>query len=530
MTTSIVTIKDAFRNIVEQYPDKTALIFKDESYTFSELDQITVKIAAYFYNKGLRKQEKVIMYLPHMPQWIAIWLAMQRLGVVVIPVTHFYGHDELRYIARDSETQTIFCMDKNFDQVLKAADDQPFKTIIVVGDELVSDSGQENDAIEAEVISYTSIMNGKTLPLPDVQVEGKDLAEILYTGGTTGVPKGVPLTNLLLITAMNVKRAEFEPILPKGTGVALQGAPLFHILGKEMGFSALLSGDALVLLAKMELEDLFAHIEKHKVTTFFGTPTLCRMILEHENVSKYDFSSLVYVFTAGETMPIEVGRRWAEAFGKPPYNGYGSTETCGGISGIPVEENFPEGTSGRIVPTKEVKLINPDTQEPVPLGEPGEILVSSENMVTAYLNKPEETARHFVEIDGKTWYRTGDIVRIDADGWLYFMDRSVNMIKHKGYRVAATKVEAVLYKHEAVSECCVIGVPDAKFGETVKAFVVLKAGAKDVTAEELLSFCKEKLSSYEVPALVEFHSSLPKSPVGKILKRKVRDEERSKAN
>ena len=526
MAKDIVTIKDAFRNIVEEYPHKTAVIFNDEKYTFLQLDQLVEKIAAYFHNKGMKKQEKAIIYMSHMPQWVAIWLAMQRLGVAVIPVTHFYGHEELSYIAKDSETRTIFCMDRNFNQVLQATVHTPFKNIIVVGDNYSLDSAHAVLAKGAEVLSYASIMHGETLPLPEVQVEANDLAEILYTGGTTGVPKGVPLKNSLLLTAMNVKRAEFEPALPKGKGVALQGAPLFHILGKEMGFSALLSGDTLVLLAKMDLDEILAHIEKHKVTTFFCTPTLCRMILEHENINKYDFSSLVYVFTAGEAMPKEVGRRWTEVFGNPSYNGYGSTETCGGIAGIPLGIPFPEGTSGRIVPTKEVMLLKQDTQEPAAPGEPGELLVHSEDMVTRYLNKPEETAKHFVEIDGKIWYKTGDIVRFDEDGWLFFVDRSVDLIKHKGYRVAATKVEAVIYKHEAVSECCVVGVPDEKFGEKIKAFIITKVGYDGVTAEEIINWCKDKLSSYEVPNHVKFSEVLPKSAVGKILRRKLRDQER----
>lgn len=524
--TNLGTINKVFCTAVEKFPEKNALIFKDEKYTFSELDRLVEQVAAFFYSKGLRKGERIILYLSHMSEWVVVWLGMQRLGVVVIPVTHFYGHEELSYIAKDSEAETVFCMDKNLDQVVKAAKSRPFKRIIVVGSELpkpvqCSETG-------AEIIPFTTVLNETVPPLPEVRVEAGDVAEILYTGGTTGFPKGVPLSNINLLTAMNNKRTEFEPIVPMGSGVALQGAPLNHILGKEVGFSSLLSGDTLILLAKMDLEDLFSHIEKYGVTTLFGTPTLCRMILEHEKFKDYDFSSLAYVFTAGEAMPGEVARKWTKTFGKRIYNGLGSTETCGGISGIPVEEDFPEGTAGKIVPTKEVKLINPETLEPAAPGEPGELWVHSENMVTAYLNKPEETARHFIEVDGKTWYKTGDIVRIDENGWLFFVDRSVDLIKHKGYRVAASKVEAALYKHDAVSECCIVGVPDDKVGEKVKAFVVLKPGMENVTADELIQWCKRSLSSYEVPNFVEFRTELPKSPVGKILRRKLRDEERQK--
>jgi long-chain acyl-CoA synthetase len=180
------------------------------------------------------------------------------------------------------------------------------------------------------------------------------------------------------------------------------------------------------------------------------------------------------------------------------------------------------------VPAKQAKLVDPDTLELVPTNTPGELLVSSENMVDGYWNKPEETALHFINLDGKLWYKTGDILRMDENGWLFFVDRSVDMIKHKGYRVAATKIESVLLKHDAVSECCVVGVPDKDVGEKIKAFVVPKMDARDITADKLIQWCSERLATYEVPQYIEFRNTLPKSAVGKLLRRKLRDEERQK--
>jgi len=522
------TIDATFRELVKNRPNRTAIIFKNKKYSFAELDGMVEKIAAYLAEKGVKKQERAIIYLPHMPQWVGAWLAMQRLGAVAVPVTHFYGYEELSYIGKDSEARIIFCADRNLDQVIKAAKNSLFERIIVVGDEFSAQSIERTPAKEVEIISFSSILSGNYPLLPAIQVKSSDIAEILYTGGTTGLPKGVPLSNILLLEAIQVSRDMSESVVPKGEAVALQGVPLNHIFGQEVGLGALLFGDTLILLPRMDLEDLFSHIEKYKASIFFCTPTLCRMILEHENVENYDFSSLVYVYTAGEALPVEVARKWTQKFKMPLYNGLGSTETCGGISLTPAGQPFPEGTGGKISPIKQVKLLDPDTQEPVSPGEPGELYVASENMVTAYLNKPEETALHFVQMDGRMWYKTGDIVRIDKDGWLFFVDRSVDMIKHKGYRVAATKVEGVLYKHPAVVECCVVGVPDPKVGEKVKGFVVLKAGYEDVTAEELINWCSERLASYEVPSMVEFRETLPKTAVGKILRRQVRDEERRK--
>lgn len=227
-------------------------------------------------------------------------------------------------------------------------------------------------------------------------------------------------------------------------------------------------------------------------------------------------------------MPQEVAERWLKRFGKPVYQGYGATETCGRVSLTPMGENPPGGTAGRVTALQKVKLVDPDTLAPVPPGEPGELLVSSDHMVTAYWNKPEETADCFVRIEGRLWYRTRDIVCIDENGWLFYLDRSVDTIKHKGYRVAASEIESVLQEHHAVVASCVVGIPDEKVGERIKAFVVLKTDIKGISAYELMKWCRERLSSYKVPQYIEFRDMLPKSKVGKLLRRELRAEERKR--
>lgn len=522
-------INMAFRKTVEKYPHKTAIVFNEKELSFSQLDKMVEKVAAFLYQAGVKKGERAIIYLPHMPQWIAAWLGLQRIGAIAIPVTHFYGHGELAYIAGDSGAETVFCAAANYEQVVKATPGSSFKRIIIAD----SDNGKQPldsgaPAAQPEVFSFAAVLDRDYPSLPPLEVESTDIAEILYTGGTTGFPKGVPLPHVLSLTAMYTKRTEFETLIPKGEGVTVQGAPLNHILGQELGLGSLMAGDTLVLLPKMDIEMLLSHMAKYRANIFFCTPTLCRMILDHPKLDEYDLSSLLYVFTAGEALPAETASRWAKKFGRQLSHGYGSTESCGIITGIPVGAPYPEGTAGKVVPNKRVKLINADTLEPALPGEPGELYVASDPMVTAYLNKPEETARHFVEIDGQTWYKTGDIVKIDPDGWVFFVDRSVDLIKHKGYRVAATRVETAIYKHQGVGECCVVGVPDEGVGERIKAFIVPKANAGDVNADEIINWCKGHLSSYEVPYYVQFTDALPKSPVGKILRKKLRDEERQR--
>jgi long-chain acyl-CoA synthetase len=225
---------------------------------------------------------------------------------------------------------------------------------------------------------------------------------------------------------------------------------------------------------------------------------------------------------------MEIADRWLRKFGRPLYQGYGATETCGRVSLTPMDEEAPPGSAGRITPLQRVMLVDPDTLEPVPAGEPGELLVSSDHMVTVYWNKPRETAESFITMEGRLWYRTRDIVRIDEKGWLFFLDRSTDLIKHKGYRVAAAEVETVLQEHPTVIAACAVGIPDPDVGERIKAFVVLKEDVRGVTGYELLRWCRERLAPYKVPQYIEFRDSLPKSKVGKLLRREMKAEERMK--
>jgi long-chain acyl-CoA synthetase len=278
----------------------------------------------------------------------------------------------------------------------------------------------------------------------------------------------------------------------------------------------------------MNLDAAFDHVERYRATTILGTPTFYRMMLEHERVERYDLTSLRFSFSGGDALPLETARRWRERTGHPLYQGYGATETAGGVALCGADVPGPPGTVGRVCAHQAVLLADPATLQPVPEGEAGELLVSSRHMVRAYWNKPEETSRCFVTLRDRLWYRTGDVMRRDADGWLFFQDRSVDVIKHKGYRVAASKVDNVLHEHPAVIAACTIGVPDGVVGERIKSYVVVRNDVKGVHAQELVRFCKDRLAPYEVPQYVEFRDALPKSKAGKVLRRELRDEERRK--
>jgi len=253
------------------------------------------------------------------------------------------------------------------------------------------------------------------------------------------------------------------------------------------------------------------------------------MILENDRLDQYDLSSLTYCYCGGDVLPFEVYKRWKELTGVPIYQVYGSTE-AGHVTYSRIGKEPKPETIGLPLKSRQVLVADPETLVPVPQGQSGELLVTSPYTVKKYWNKDEETARSYVEINGTTYYRMGDYVRQESDGELAYMERSADMIKHKGYRVSASEVEAVLQDHPTVIGACVVGVPDAKAGERIKAIVVLKQDARGVGGADLLRWCKERLASYKVPSYIEFRDMLPKSKVGKLLRREIRDEERRKTS
>ena len=535
------TIYEQFEKAARDFSEKQALLYIGETYSYSHLQEAIEKLAASLHGLGIRKGDKAILYLPNCPQWVMAWFALLRLGAVAIPVSPIYTPIDLKYMINDSGAETIFCLDTNFGYVSQVFQETGLQRVVITNvAELLPwwkrvigvgfDKIPRGKAPSVEhIYGFKGLLKrGDPSQLPPYEAEKEETIEMLYTGGTTGLPKGVPFANITFLESVAEQRAMSEAYIPKGQDIIIQGGPLFHILGQAMGLGALLSGDTLILLPKVNLDGLFAQIQRYGATTFFGVPTMYRMILEHERLDYYDLGSLKYCFCAGDVLPVEVGDRWVKKFEKPLYQGYGATETCGRVSLTPMGEDAPLGSAGKIMPLQNITLTDPETLEPVPQGQPGELLVSSEHMVRAYWNKPEETAECFVEMEGRLWYRTRDIVNVDENGWLFYLDRSVDMIKHKGYRVASSEIESVLQGHQAVVASCVVGIKDEKVGERIKAFVVLKEDVKGVSAYDLMRWCREKLAPYKVPQYIEFRDMLPKSKVGKLLRRELRAEEQKK--
>ncbi len=533
-------IFSTFGQTAERRGHNTAVIYLGTRYSYLTLKDLSERFASALLDIGVRRGQRVMLYIPNGIQWVVSWLGIQRADAVCVPITPIYTPHDLRYIANDSEAEAIVCADTNFGYVKSVLPDTRIKTVVVskMADLLpawkryfgflfdVIPKGKM--ALGGNVYAMTHLLanyKGGTETLPAPRNRDRDIAEILYTGGTTKHPKGVPIPHDLFLVSADEQIRTSEPLFPPEANIIVGNAPLFHILGQTCSLATLLVGGTLMLQPKVNLDATFDSIQRFKAKTMIGVPTLYRMILEHSRLEQYDLSSVEYWYSAGDVLPVEVGKRWQEKFGKVIYQGYGATETCGGVSMCPTDMKNPPKSVGRIVPSKRVRIVLPGTLETVKPGEPGELLVTSENMVTSYLNKPEETEASFVELDGDLWYRTSDIMRMDEDENLFFVDRTVDTIKHKGYRVSASEIEAVLQEHPAVIGSCVVGLPDPKVGERIKAYVVLKEDVKGITGYDLIKWCRKQLVAYKVPQYIEFRDMLPKSKVGKLLRREIRSEE-----
>ncbi len=535
------SIYSVFEKTAEKFPGRTAVIYIGTKYTYANLKKMAENFSESLSKLGIHSGEKVILYIPNSIQWIVSWLAVQRLGAVTVPITPIYTPYDIEYIARDSQAGAIICSDTNFGYVKRVLANTAIQKVIISSliellpvykrlfgllFDIIPGGKVRYDRHTASFKKLVS-MKFQDLSMPEHSTSGSDTAQILYTGGTIKHPKGVPMSHDLFLISALEQILVTEPMFPPEENVIYAGAPLFHILGQTCSLSTILTGGCIILQPKVNMDATFAAIERYRAKTMIGVPTFYRMILEHDRLDNYDLSSLQYCFSAGDVLPVEVGKRWFDRFHKPIFQGYGATETCGGISMCYPSDENPAKSVGRVVPSKEVLLVDPATLEPVKTGEPGELLVRSAHMVSAYLNKPEETEISFIEIDGKKWYRTSDIMQFDDDGNLFFVDRTVDLIKHKGYRISSSEVEAVLQEHPAVIASCVIGIPDPKVGERIKAFVVLKDDVKGITGYDLIHWCKDKLVAYKIPQYIEFRDMLPKSKVGKLLRREIRTQEES---
>ena len=530
-----------FDQMSEKYPGKTAVLYLGEHFTYQRLKNLSQRFAGGLRNLGVKKGDKVLLYIPNCIQWVVAYLGIQRAGAVLVPVSPIYTSHEIGYMINNSGARTIICMDTNFGYVKETFGTTTLKQAIVTNlvdllpawkrglgflfDKVPNGKVDYDDT----VFSFKSIL--KSPPLTsDVDIDPvNDLSYILYTGGTTGFPKGVPGNHIGSTSYINDVTFDVAgDHLKEGEDVYIAVNPLFHIMA--LGFFmaiGLNKGNMVILMPQPQVDAILESIQRYHVRWLLGVPALYRMILENDRMDEYDLSSLTYCFCGGDVLPGKVMNRFKEKYDLPIYQVYGSTE-AGHVTYSKIGSEPSSGSIGYPLESRECIVVDPVTLECVEDGENGELFVTSPYALKEYYEKPNETEKTYIKVNDKVYCRMGDYVSCKPDGELVYMERSADVIKHKGFRVSASEIEATLQDHPTVINACVIGIPDDKVGERIKAIVVLKEDARGVGGVELIKWCRERLASYKVPGYVEFRDMLPKSKVGKLLRREVRDDERRK--
>lgn len=531
-----------FYESCDRYPDRAALVYLGTRYTYRQLRDAVERFAAALAGLGVGHGDRVMLYLGNCPQWVIANFAINRIGAVVVPVSPIYTAHELEYLVEDAGVETVICQDTNFGYVREVQGRTGLTRIIVTTftellprwktalGHLLHKLPRGKVAWGPGVHRFGALLRSGPARAPEVAIDPlRDLAYIMYTGGTTGFPKGVPGNHATEVAYIgDVMDEVVGPSTEPGADRVLLVNPLYHIMAKGFLIAAGLNfGNTAILMPLPHVDAMLREIERHKIRWMLGVPALYRMILESDRVDQYRLDSLAYCFCGGDVLPGEVFNRWRELTRAPIYQVYGSTEVGHVAYSRPGEE--PEPTViGTPLASYRCKVVDPATLQEVGLGQTGELLVTSDVNLKSYWNKPGETERSFVEVAGEIYYRMGDYVTRTERGEIRFMERTADVIKHKGYRVSASEVEAALQDHPTVLGACVVGVEDDAVGERIKAIVVLKTDAKGVSGTDLRSWCRDRLASYKVPEYIEFRDMLPKSKVGKLLRREIRDEERRK--
>ena len=527
-----------FDRMSAKYPDRTALIYLGERFSYRRLRELSERFAGGLAALGVGKGDRVMVYIANSAQWVIAFLGIQKLGAVIVPVAPIYTSHEIIYMIKDAEVKTIICADTNYCYVQEALDRTDLEHVIVTNLTDLLPAWKKLLGFLFDRIPTGKVANDSRIhPFKallrqprfsqEVKIDAvKDLAYILYTGGTTGFPKGVPGSHIGMTSYVNDVTEDIAgKHLREGQDSYIAINPLFHIMALGLFMSVGLNkGNTTVLMPTPHVDAILETIGRYRIRWLLGVPALYRMLLENDRLDRYDLSSLEYCYCGGDVLPAEVKERWRRHCDIPIYQVYGSTEVGHvtyskiGIEPSPRAIGFP-------LKSRECRIVDPETLKTVPAGESGELLVTSPYTLKAYLNKPEETAKTYVAIDGQTWCRMGDFVSAEPSGELIYVERSADIIKHKAFRVSASEVEATLQDHPTVIGACVVGIPDPKVGERIKAIVVLKEDARGVGGTELIRFCRDRLAAYKVPSYIEFRDMLPKSKVGKLLRREVRDDE-----
>jgi long-chain acyl-CoA synthetase len=541
----------------ERFPDATAVTFPvapmAKRLSYAQLKDEAERFAGALASLGIRKGDRVGLVLPNCPQFVVAFYAIQRLGAVSVGNNPLYTQREMIHQLKDAGIEVLVVLDVLYPLIGKIRDEVGLKQVIVtqIGDYLgfpinrLSAVKQKREAqkeghpwppvpADHEVIRWSDLMRRSYQDLPPMDVNAKeDVAALVYTGGTTGLSKGAQLTHYNVVSNALQTGAWFTDTKEGEEGI-LAVLPFFHSYGLGAVMNVAISkAMKLVLLPRFELDMVLKAIDREKPTLFPGVPRIYIAINEADETKNYDLNSIRACFSGAAPLPVAVAEKFEGITGGRLVEGYGLTETSPVTHINPIYGKRKFGTIGLPIPDTDCKVVDlDDPEKEVEPGQEGELCIAGPQVMKGYWNKPEETAEMIrVHGDGIRWLHTGDVAKMDEEGYFAIVDRKKDMIIVSGFNVYPTDVEQVLYRHTKVKQVCVVGVPDEKTGEAVKAFVVLKEGAS-ATEDEILKWAKDEkhgLTGYRAPKKIEFREELPTTMVGKVLRRVLLEEEKQKA-
>jgi len=538
------SVVEMFDAATDRWRDKTALLFYGRKMSYRELRDHVDRFATALYDLGIKKGDRVALLLLNSPQFIIAYFGALKAGATLTPISPVYVSPEIKHQIEDSGAKTLVCQDILYDHVDKSGVE--LDRVILTGvteylPRLKKMLGQSvlravyqkmsappQDLFEREGFYQFQDLIKKYPPNPP-KIEfnvREDLVTLPYTGGTTGMPKGAMITHYNIVASQHLGQCFWGNVVEEGKEVILAYLPFYHIYGQAVVMLGGISqGYTLVVFTTPDLDDILNAIESYRATILYSVPALYEALRDYARTDRVNWKRIKVLVSGADALLEDTARGWEQRTGAKIHEGWGMTETSS-VGILSPYGRTKVGSFGTPLPNTIAAIVNPEGKEFLPVGEIGELIVRGPQVMVGYWNRPEESKSALVEIGGETWLRTSDLASMDEEGYFYYYDRKRDMIKYKGLAVFAREVEEVLANHPQIKEAGVIGVPNPEVGEIVKAIVVPETEARGkLMEEEIIKYCQDKLAHYKCPRVVEFRGEVPKTDVGKVSRRELREEE-----
>lgn len=536
------SLGDLFDKATDQWSGKTSLVFYGNKLTFTELRDKVDRLASALNAMGIKKGDRIAMLLLNSPEFIICTFAAFKVGAIQTHISPVYVSEEIRHQLADSGAETLICQDILYEGVEKTG--IKFNNVILtniseslpklkkmMGTTILRGVYQKMAAPSPEVFQKEGfhqlqdlLAKHKPQP-PQVKINPKeDIASLPYTGGTTGAPKGVMLTHYNIVSNFYQNKASLKELEP-GKETVVGFMPFYHAAGLSVVNLAIFAGYTLVIVTTPDIDDIIQYLVKYSATYFLGAPTMYEMLKDYEKTDRVNWKKMKVIESGADSLHENTAKDWEERTGTKIIEAYGMTETVA-LATINPAGRQKYGSIGIPASSTYAAILDPDEDKFLPLGETGELVISGPQVTIGYWKNEQATKTCEAIMNGRRYWRTGDLGRMDEDGFFYIYDRKRDLIKYKGLRIFAREVEEVLKKHPSIKEVGVVGVRDPLVGQNVRAVIVLESDARGrITEHEIQEYCKDKLAHYKIPRIIDFVGEIPKTDIGKVSRREIRTEE-----